>query len=123
MTSRLRFLLIFAAFFTLLFFLNKIDKKKMKIQYSVFWILFGVFLLVMALIPGFPDMLSDWLGIYSTPNTVYLVIICLLTFKLFTTTLRLSQLSEQINILVAEFAIQKLQKEETEKDTVHDLSV
>ena len=108
MTPKLRIFLIIASALTLLFFLTKISKQKMKIQYSVFWIMFGIFLLVLAVFPGIMDYVSLCLGVQSSANTVYLVIICLLAFKLFTTTLRLSQLSEQMSSVVHEMAIEKL---------------
>lgn len=110
-----RILLVLGSALTLVYFVNAIRKNKMKITYSIFWAVFGIILLVMACIPKAVYRVSDMLGFVSSANFVYVVVISLLVFKLFTTTLRLSKLSEQVNALTQELALSKLAEEEKDK--------
>lgn len=108
-----RVVLILGALLTFIYFISGIRKNRMKINHSIFWIVFGLVLLLLAFVPGALFGLSKLLGFQSPSNLVYLIVIFLLMLKLFTTTLRLSRLSEQVAALTQEMAIRKLEEEES----------
>lgn len=111
MAIQFRIILILGALFTLLFFLTNIKKSRLKISHSIFWIIFGFVLLILALIPGGVIRAAQILGIQSPANLVYLVVIFMTIIKQFTNTLKMSKMSEQIASLTQELAIYKLDAE------------
>lgn len=108
MAIQLRLFLILGCVLTLLFFLSKINKSKLKINHSIFWIVFGFVLLILAVIPESIFQISYMLGFQSPVNLLYLVIIFLLVVKLFTNTMKISRLNEQVAALTQDLAIYKL---------------
>lgn len=103
-----RLFLILGSVATLLYFVSRIRKGKLKINHSIFWVVFGFALLILACIPGVVFRISAFLGFQSPSNLVYLIVIFLLVIKLFTMTMRISKLSEQVNALTQAVAIYQL---------------
>ncbi len=100
-----RIFLIIGSLATLLYFVSNIRKGRLKINHAIFWVFFGVILLLLACVPSGFFWISRLLGFQAPANLVYLVVIFLLTIKLFTTTMRLSKLSEQVTALTQAIAI------------------
>ena len=115
-----RIFLILGSIATLVYFISKIRKSKLKINHSIFWVVFGLVLLLLALIPDGVFWISGVLGFQSPSNLIYLIVIFLLTVKLFTTTMRISKLSEQVTALTHALAIQQLKAEDAEKKSMDD---
>ncbi|MCM1157273.1 MAG: DUF2304 domain-containing protein [Bacteroidales bacterium] len=105
MSVALRVLLIVAAIVTTIWILRKIRKAKVKMEDSIFWIVFSFLLIVMAVFPQISYILSEWMGIASPANFVFLMIICLLLEKVFTLSLTTSQLEDKVSILSTELAL------------------
>lgn len=103
-----RLFLILGSVATLLYFISRIRKSKLKINHSIYWVFFGLALLVLACIPNVVFRISTLLGFQSPSNLVYLIVIFLLVIKLFTTTMRISKLNEQVNALTQAVAIYQL---------------
>lgn len=116
MPSSQRIMLILGSILTFLYFISGIRKNRMKINHSIFWIVFGLVLLLLACVPNAFFWLSILLGFQSPSNLVYLIVIFLLVLKLFTTTLRLSRLNEQVTALTQAMAITQLEQEDKEKE-------
>lgn len=110
-----RIILILGSFVTLQFFIRGIRKNRLKIDHSIFWVVFGLLLLVFACVPGVLIWFSDLIGFQSPSNLVYIIVVFLLVLKLFTTTVRLSRLSEQVTSLTQELAIYRLDAEKQER--------
>lgn len=110
-----RILLILGSFVTLQFFIRGIRKNRLKIDHSIFWTVFGLVLLVLACVPNVFFWISRVLGFQSPSNLVYIIVVFLLVLKLFTTTVRLSKLSEQVASLTQELAIYRLETEEQQE--------
>ena len=110
-----RLFLIAGSLATLVYFIRKIRKSKLKINHSIFWMVFGLALLFFAVIPESLFWVSYLLGFQSAANLVYVVVIFSLVVKLFTTTMRLSKLSEQVESLAQELAIYQLDRQDAEE--------
>lgn len=110
-----RIMLILGSMLTFLYFISGIRKNRLKINHSIFWIVFGLILLALACAPKALFWLSGILGFQSPSNLVYLIVIFLLVLKLFTTTVRLSRLNEQVTALTQAMAIAQLDQEDQEK--------
>ena len=109
MSIYVRVLLVIGAVALLFFMLRKIRYSKLKIEYTIFWIIFSVILVFMGIFPGIITRLATCLGFQSAVNMVFLVIIFILIVKLFFNTIQISALENKIDNLVQQIGInQKL---------------
>ena len=81
MTTGMRIFLIAGSVLSCVYVLSKIRKSKMRMENSIFWIFFSVILVVLGIFPGIAEWFAGLLGVQSTVNLVYLVIIFLLVLK------------------------------------------
>lgn len=116
MAVQLRLILIIVSFLTFIFLIRTIQKSKMKIEDAVFWIFISFSFILMSLFPRLMKIVSFWMGVESTVNLIYLIILFLLLLKLFFQTIKISQLEFKITNLAQEIAI--LHKKEVEKANV-----
>lgn len=105
MTIVLRCILIAVSLITMIYIVRKIRSSRMQIEDSLFWLLFSVILVVFAVVPGVPDILANFVGIYSTVNFLFLFFIFILLIKVFMMSLRMSQLENRVRELTQEIAI------------------
>lgn len=110
MSILLRLLLLLGAICTLVYFLKKIRKNNVEIDYSLFWIIFSGVLVLVAIFPGVITWAANLLGFISSANMVFLVIIFLLIIKLFSITLKLSRLEQKLKTLSQNIAIKETDK-------------
>ena len=66
----LRVILIASSLAMLAFVIRKVKKSKMQIEYTVFWVLFGVLLLFISLVPQIVYFFAKLIGIQSPTNLV-----------------------------------------------------
>jgi len=107
MSLTLRILLIVAAVITAAWILWKIRKHKVKMEHAIFWIVFALVLVVIGIVPQLASWLGHLLGVMSTANLVFLVMIFLLIAKVFTLSITVSQLQDKIEVLSGEVALEK----------------
>ena len=88
----------------------------MRIEESIFWLLFSILLLVFAIFPFVPDFMARSLGIYSTPNFLFLLVIFILLLRLFYTHVELGKLEEKVNRIVQDMALQERREREKEEN-------
>lgn len=105
MSNTLRWLLIVASILILYWILHKIRKAKVKMEDAIFWIFFSAIIIILAIFPQIAYGLSNYIGIMSPANLIFLVIICTLVIKIFSLSISVSLLEEKITILSAEVAI------------------
>ena len=108
----LRVILIASSLAMLDFVIRKVKKSKMQIEYTVFWVLFGVLLLFISLVPQIVYFFAKLIGIQSPTNLVLAFIIFILVIKQFLMTIEISQLEVKIKELVEEIALKDKEKEE-----------
>ena len=108
----LRIVLIVSSILMLIYMLKKVKKSKVQIEHTIFWIIFGVFLILISLIPQIVYLFSHLLGIQSPANLVLVFIIFILLIKQFLMTIEMSQLEIKIRELVEEIALKEKKDEE-----------
>lgn len=121
MSVTLRVILLVAALFTAGWILYKMRKFKVKMEDSIFWVIFAGILCLLGLFPQISYVLTDLLGIISPANLIFLIIIFLLIEKVFTLSIIVSQMEEKITVLSAEVAlrahsVEKRMDEKTEQN-------
>ena len=110
MTVGFRILLILAALLSFRIVINNIRKSKLRISDSVFWFLFAALLIALAVFPQIAYFFGGLLGIISTVNLVFLVIIALLIFRVFSLTIRVSELNTKLEELAQIIALRDREK-------------
>ncbi len=114
MTTMLRVLLILVSIATMWMIVRKIRQAKVQIEDSIFWLLLAMLLVVFSIFPRVADGLAGLFGIYSTANFLFLFTIFLLLVKVFTMTIRISQLEAKLKDLVQQTALEELRREENQ---------
>ena len=99
---------------TMSFMLRKIRQAKVQIEAAMFWVIVALILVVFSLCPAVADACARLLGIYSTPNFLFLFMIFLLMVKVFSMTLQVSQLESKQKELVQKIALAQKEQEELE---------
>lgn len=102
-----RIILIVASVISFLYMMKKIRQSKLQIEHALFWIVFSFIVVILAVFPQIAMFLADLLGIQSTVNLVYLIIIFVLIIKMFMDTLRISKLENKIKNLTQHEAIKE----------------
>lgn len=115
----LRVILIVAAVCALTVVGRQVKKEKLLIEDAVFWVVAAVILVIVAIFPGIAINLAYALGFMSASNFVYMVIIALLLWKVFTCSSEISRLKVKINELAQEIALDHLD-ERAERGGVAD---
>ena len=120
MSGPLRIILIAVSLLSVVFCLYKIRKSKLKIDYSLFWIVFSVLLLVISVFPQIPFFLSDLCGIQSPVNFIFLFMIFILLILLFKQTLKISHLEEMVQNLTEEIALKEVMNDDSKKRNIDE---
>ena len=125
MTMMLRVVLIVVSVITMTFMMRKIRQAKVQIEAAMFWVIMALILVVFAVVPGAADLCARLLGIYSTPNFLFLFMIFLLIVKAFGMTIQLSQLESKQRELIQKMALEQkfLEEKEAELKEREDLRV
>lgn len=114
MTIALRAVLIIASVLMLVYMIRKVRKSKVQIERTVFWIVFGLFIIFISIFPQVMFWASRLLGIQSPANLVWVTVIFILLVKQFMTTLEISQLETKVRELVEELALKDAAEKEKE---------
>ena len=117
MSLILRIFLIVFSFLTIFYIIRKIRKAKLRIDVSIFWLVFAILLLILSIFPGIAVWLAKVMGVISPVNLIYLFMIFILLIYSFSITLKVSELENKINELTEEIAIkERMLKDKKEKD-------
>ena len=107
MSIALRVLLIIVSVMNTLNILRRVRKSKLQIDYSIFWLVFSMILIVIAVFPQIVIKLAQIIGFQSPANMVFLLVIFALMFKSFQSTLEISQLQYKIEELTQKIALEE----------------
>jgi len=117
MALPLRLLLIIVPILTLVFIVYRIKKAKMKAEDAAFWICFSAALVIIGIFPIMATTISNLLGFESAANFVFLVIIALLLYKLFSLSTKVSLMEHKLQIAIQDKIVsKKIQDEEDGKN-------
>lgn len=111
MSIMLRGLLIIGAIITTGYFGNEVKKGKIEIQYSLFWILFSIFLVFVSIFPNIIIKLSRLLSFKSPANFLFLIMIFIIFVREFLLTVQLSKLEEKNRKLIQKIALSKIEND------------
>ena len=116
MTTGMRIFLIVGSVLSCVYVLRRIRKSKMRTEDSVFWLFFSVVLVLLGIFPGIAGWLAGLLGVQSTVNLVYLIIIFLLLIRVFVQDQKVARTEAQLVHLIQTYAIDR--EEDAERDGI-----
>ncbi len=116
MSIYFRALLICVSLLVVFYVLRKIKKLKVRMEDSIFWLLFAAGLVLIAIFPQIIFFIGNLFGIISPANLVFLIIIALALFKIFTLSMQVSLLLEQVKVLSAELALRTVKETKEDKE-------
>ncbi len=108
---------IIAVLFFLGVMVRLLKKSRLELRYSLLWLLSGVIMLILAAFPQLLDKFAHLIGIYSSVNALFAVILCCGVMVMISLTAIISKEKKEITKLVQEVAIleNRLRKYEEEK--------
>ena len=113
MSVALRICLVALSIISLFYIIRKIRYSKMQIEYTLFWIVLSIIMILMAVFPQIVYCVTWRMGMVSAANVVYLFIIGILLVKVFMMTIEISNLESKVQALIQEVGISgKEQREE-----------
>ena len=118
MALTLRLVLIFACVISSIYTLRKIRKSKLSVDDAFYWIFFSFILLIIGIFPEIAEFLAHLLGIQSPSNFVFLVMIFLVLFKLFSVAIDISVQKHRLNNLIQRLAIMNYEKKQEDIDLI-----
>lgn len=108
----LRLMLILVSVWLLFHVLRCVRKAKVQIDDMIFWLFFSVALIVLAAVPQIAHWAANLIGVISPVNLIYLVIIFVLLLKIFSMSIKFSQLESKLKSLTQELAVKETLREE-----------
>ena len=111
----LRVLLVLGAVAALVLVGRKVKKGKILVEDAVFWVVLAAIFVILALFPSIAIGLAYALGFMSASNFVYLAIIVLLLWKVFSNSAEISRLKNKVNELAQEIALSQHEKDSEAK--------
>ena len=110
MSIYLRIILVVISMLSMMNVMKRVRRFKLQIENSIFWIIFSLLLILVAVFPDPMFWLAELLGIQSPANMVFLFVIFILLIKTFNLTLEISQLQYKIQELVQKIALDENKK-------------
>lgn len=116
MSITLRIILIASSVLAGVYSVHEIRKSQVKIGNAIFWFALTALFIILSIFPQLVISLADLIGVESPVNLLYLIIIFLLFYKVFTLSVKVSKLDHMIGILTSESAINRKRIRELEND-------
>lgn len=116
MTALFRIILVIVSLGTFALVIQKIRAAKMHIDDSIFWVLICLMFVIFAVFPALPDFMAKMLGIYSTPNFLFLFIIFVLLLKVFSLSIHIGELEKKMRDIVQDKALEEYEDKKSVKE-------
>lgn len=116
MSIYLRIILVVCSILCFLYVMRKVRKTQMSIDDSLFWILFCLFIVVIGLFPKIMMEGARKIGVESPVNFVFLIIIFILIIKLFSQSIKLSQMENKLKNVIQQIAIREKELNDKKDD-------
>lgn len=120
MNTLLRVEMIVLAVLVIIVIVHNVNRKRLRVQYSLVWLLIALSMLVAAVFPGIVSWLCSVLDIETPSNLIYLIGIIVLLMISFFQTLLISKQADQIKRLIQVVSIEKYLSEGKAADHEED---
>ena len=107
MTINLRIAIIIIILIYVSLILKKIQSKKLQLNFSTFWIISGVLLLLAVITPNLIENLTKLLGFEVPANMLFCITIFVAFYLIFNLTIKLSNEAQKNTLLIQEISLLK----------------
>ena len=114
MPKQLQVFLIVISILVLFFIVRFIKKSKLSTQMAVIWILWSIGLILISCFPQIVYRLSDFLGIQTPMNTLFLIMMFILYCLVFFLYLRISILENKLKAIAQHIGIDEFRNSKRE---------
>jgi hypothetical protein len=105
-------LVIVATVITALFIFRLVRARQLRSKYALLWLVIGVLLLPLAVVPGMLNTISEWLGVLYSPTIFLLFAVGFLFFVVVHYSWELSRLENRTRTLAEELALLRTKLDE-----------
>lgn len=116
MSNIFRVILVLMSILCYWFMIKKIRSSKLMIEYAIFWIIFVLLLVILAIFPEIVYWGTLTLRMISPANLIFLIVIFILLVKVFLMTIELSQLENKVNELIQKIALSEKEEQKELQD-------
>ena len=109
---QMRVFLLAGSVITFFFVVKFIQKSRVRIEDTMFWVILCVALVLISVFPQIPYLFAKLLNISSPANGVFMILIFILLVNQFYMTLKVSRLQIKLTDLVQRVAIDKKENED-----------
>lgn len=113
MTVQLRIILFILILLTFALFVDQIKQKKLKLQYTLTWMMLLLFILIVTVFPEILGFVADIMGIALPVNMIFFFGFLFTLVIIYRLTMAVSKQSEEIKFLTQKVAL--LEKEINDK--------
>ena len=115
MSLALKTALIIIIFIYWFFIIKSVKNKNMKIGYLIFWLFFGVGMIVALIIPNFVEKLSRFAGFELPINMMFSGAILVIMYLVYDLSKQITKEQNNNTMLIQEISIMKKRIDEIEK--------
>lgn len=107
MQINLKIALVIIVLFYIFFILKAVKRKKMRINYLIFWSVIGVILIIAVLIPNLVENLANIIGFGMPINMIFSAAIFIILYLIFEQTIQISKSEQKNTSLIQEISMLK----------------
>lgn len=115
MSMLLRVEMILTALIVVFVIVRNVNRGRLRLQYSLVWLLVALGMLIAAFFPGIIFWLCELTGIRTATNLIFLLGIVALLLIAFNQTVKLSKQADRITRLTQMVSLDKYQKQQKEE--------
>ena len=116
MSWRVRIAIVIVLIIGLAAIVNLIRKRSLELKYALTWLILGAGLLVVVIVPGFLNTLSDALGIYNPMNMVFFLGFVFSIVVIFVLTMSISNNSNRVRKMAQKIALNEYRSNKNSAD-------
>lgn len=114
--TKLRIIVMMVLILLTIIFVRKIQKRKLDLKYTLSWFFLILLFIVLDFFPGIIKWISNLIGIKVPSNLLFFVGICVCLIVIYTQTVAISKLTDEIRILSQKMGILDKKVEELSKE-------
>ena len=115
MTLKIRIAIVIGLAIGLIAIVNLIRKRSLELKYALTWLFLGAGLLVVVILPGVLDAISNFLGIYNPMNMVFFLGFLFSIVVIFSLTMSLSNNSDRVRKMAQKIALNEYRSNKNAK--------
>ena len=119
-SHRLQIFAVLAVLAFLAVLIILLRKNRLSLKYSLLWLFSGIVLLILSLFPGLLDSFSRLIGVYSSVNALFAVLIGCIILLMISFTAIVSKEKKEIVRLVQEMSLLENRLRELEEKAEED---